>query len=158
MTRYTDLQAEAKELGLPATGTTEDLEERIAAAKGGGTAADVAGSASTVGAAGVTPPEPEATIQEVKQLPVQESAGPLGAHYVTGPDGRPIAVAADQVPPAPVGEVTPPAMATVVTERPANPEPGLVSEEHIVAVAEITPSTPTVPVIANPGPPDHLRG
>lgn len=127
--------------------------ENRAGQEKGATAADVAGPESTPGPASGTVTAPQVVTHTDVEVPVRETAGPLGAHYVTGPDGAPVAVDAPAQPATGPSESAAPAVAVVDTESPANPGPSLVPQEHVTVVHEVIPGVPATPVFANPGPP-----
>lgn len=117
------------------------------------TAADVAGPASTVGVAGQTATPPETTTETV-QTPVHTTAGPLGATYVTGPDGVAVPVNAPQQSAVDPDKGAAPAVAIVDVETPKDAGASLTPQGRLVAVREIVPGVASEPVYANPGPPD----
>lgn len=128
-------------------------ENRAGQAKSA-TAGDVAGSTSVAGAGG-TPGTTSDTTTETIEVAVHETAGPLGAHYVTGADGKPIAVDAASQPPVAPGQAAQASVAVVDITSPANLGPSLIPDEHVTVVREVIPGEPAVPVIANPGPPSE---
>lgn len=126
--------------------------ENRAGQQKGADAAAVAGPTSETG----TPEAPSTAEQPTTttiETPVHETAGPVGGHYVTGPDGQPVFVDASTQPAVAAGESAAPATAVVDVESPANPGPSLLPQEHVTVVHEVIPGEPSTPVHANPGPP-----